>query len=98
MKYVLFSLLLIMSTVVNATSYLMLQWSDSARIVLTKESCLVSKLSGFRASLQLINGNYMKGCWHYVDNDQHIRIDWNNPNNPGDFAVRPIEEFKFVDQ
>lgn len=89
--------LILVSGIAEAKPYLVNQWSDQTRIVMTAEPCLVKGLEGHRAVVQSIDGMYVQGCWRLVDADQNARIDWNNPAAPGDFSVLPFADFKVVD-
>lgn len=85
---------LMLPTLAFAKSYMVYQYTSDVRIVLSAESCLVDKLIGSRAVIQRIDGVYIRGCWKFIDNDKHVRIDWDNPNVPGDFAVIDAKSFK----
>ena len=78
--------------------YLVNQWSSNTRIVLQEKSCLVHGLTGSRAVVQRADGAYIRGCWYYVDGGKYIRIDWDIPNHPGDFAVIEVEKFHVVEE
>jgi carbohydrate-binding DOMON domain-containing protein len=97
MKWIVLASLLFVSTSVIAKPYLIYHYSSNTRIVMTNESCLVKGLEGHRAVVQRTDGAYIQGCWRLVDADQHVRIDWNNPNAPGDFSVLPFELFRVED-
>lgn len=96
-KYCLTFILLALSTTAFAKPYLVLQWNEYARIVMTNESCLVKTLKGNRAVVQRTDGAYIQGCWKLSDDSQTVRIDWNNPAAPGDFSVLRFGDFKVVD-
>lgn len=87
-------LLLIIPSIAYAKSYMVYQHTPDVRVVLSSESCLVDKLTGSRAVVQRSDGIYIRGCWKFVDDNKHVRIDWDNPNIPGDFAVIDIKLFK----
>lgn len=95
-KYCLTFLLVFCSTA-WAKPYLILQWNEYARIVMTNESCLVKTLKGNRAVVQRADGLYIQGCWKLSDDSQTVRIDWNNPAAPGDFSVLRFSDFKVID-
>jgi len=90
---------LLFSTVAHAETYLVLQWNANARIVLGKQACRVPNLKGNAASLQFINGKFILGCWQ-VDrnNNDHVRIEWDNPQAPGDFSVLEFSRFTAVNE
>ena len=63
MKYYLTVLLLLVSSSAWAKPYLVLEWNQHARIVLTNETCLITTLKGNRAVIQRSDGAFMQGCW-----------------------------------
>ena len=82
-----------------AKPYLVLNFSDSVRIVLNNGSCLIKGFKGNRAAVQRSDGMYMQGCWVMTGNDNlFVHIDWNNPKSPGDFAVLRFSDFHMVDE
>lgn len=85
---------LLWSTTVHAETYLVYEINQNVRVVLSKRPCQVPSLSGLAGALQTTAGKFVRGCWH-VDrnNSDHIRIDWDNPAVPGDFAVLPANLF-----
>jgi hypothetical protein len=87
-------LFVLVPVVVFAKSYMVYNYTSDVRIVLSAESCLVNTLTGSRAVVQRSDGVYIRGCWKFIDNDKHVRIDWDNPNVPGDFAVINAKLFK----
>ena len=89
---------LLASTANAAEVFLVMQWNETTRIVLQDKQCLVKGLTGLRAVVQRHDGAYIKGCWKYVDNRKNVRIDWDNPNAPGDFAVLEMNKFKIVEE
>ena len=93
MRYFAFLTLFFASFAAHAEAYMVYQYNQHVRIVLGPGSCLVEGLTGSRASVQSLNGKYIRGCWKFVDNDQHVRIDWENPAKPGDFAVLRAKDF-----
>ena len=88
--------LLTVSSLACAESYLVFHYAQNARVVLSQGSCLVKGLEGNRAVVQRDDGKFVRGCWRYVDNDQHVRIDWENPAKSGDFAVLRVKDFVAV--
>lgn len=97
MRYFLFLGALLASTTANAVPYLVYNFTNEVRVVINNESCLVTRLKGNRAAVQTVTGKFVQGCWYFVDNQQNVRIDWNNPAKPDDFAVIPFDKFKMVD-
>lgn len=95
-NYILVLAALFFSSVAKAESYLIYQFSENTRVVINNQSCLVKGLSGSRAAVQFSNGQHIKGCWKYVDGGKHVRIDWDNPAKPGDFAVLRLNDFYSV--
>ncbi|MEN6294313.1 MAG: hypothetical protein ABFD07_20155 [Methanobacterium sp.] len=93
MKYFAGLAIFLISFAANAETYMVFHYNQTTRVVLTQGSCLVNGLSGNRAAIQRDDGRYLRGCWKYVDNDLHIRIDWENPAKPGDFAVLRVRDF-----
>ena len=79
-----------------AETYMVMQWNNTTRVVLQEKSCLVQGLTGARAVVQRTDGTYIRGCWSYIDGGKHIKIDWDNPAKPGDFAVLVASEFDIV--
>lgn len=85
--------LLLFSSLAQAETYMVFHYNSTTRVVLSQASCLVNGLTGLRAAIQRDDGKFLRGCWRYVDNDQHVRIDWENPAEPGDFAVLRVRDF-----
>lgn len=85
--------LLTASALAHAESYMVFHFNQTTRVVISQGSCLVKGLEGNRAAIQRDDGKFLRGCWRYVDNDQHVRIDWENPAKPGDFAVLRVKDF-----
>ena len=96
MKYYLLILLLVSSSA-WAKPYLVLEWNQNTRIVMTNETCLVKSLKGSRAVVQRTDGLFIQGCWALSKDSQTVRIDWNNPNAPGDFSVLRFGDFHVID-
>lgn len=93
MKKLLAIILLASTSQAHAEAYMVFHWNQSTRVVLSNNSCLVKGLTGSRAAIQRDDGKFVRGCWQFVDNDQHVRIDWENPAKPGDFAVLRVKDF-----
>ena len=89
--------LLALSMPAWAKPYLVLEWNQYARIVMTNESCLVKGLKGNRAVVQRSDGAHIQGCWALSKDNQTVRIDWNNPAAPKDFSVLRFGDFHVVD-
>ena len=90
---------LLFSSLAYAETYLIYEINQNVRVVLNKKPCLVSTLTGNAAALQTTAGKFVRGCWHIDrNNSDHIRIDWDNPAAPGDFAVIPAVLFTAVDK
>jgi hypothetical protein len=87
-------LLLFVPCIVFAEHYMVYNYTKDVRIVLAQGSCLVNNLKGLRASIQRTDGIFIRGCWYFVDNNKHVRIDWDNPKVPGDFAVIDAKLFQ----
>lgn len=98
MRMLILLLGLLMSTGAWAEMYLVFQYNPDARVVLGQGNCLIKGLTGGRASVQLSNGKFIRGCWKYIDNNANVRIDWENPVKPGDFAVLRARDFTPVDE
>ena len=95
MKKLLFTFLLLMSTLANAETLKVYNLSDQIRIVLSEKTCIVDGLTGKRAAAQVIDGTHFKGCYKKVTikDKEMYHIDWYNPAIPGDFSEFPIEVF-----
>lgn len=98
MRYFLGMMLLAVATAAQAKPYLVLEWTTNTRIVLGEGDCLVKGLEGKAAAIQRTDGAVIRGCWQFVNEFQHVRIEWDNPNQPGDFAVLRFGDFKIVDE
>lgn len=83
----------ILSSTAYAETFLVFHYNQTTRVVISQGSCLVKGLTGSRAAIQRDDGRFLRSCWHYVDNDQNVRIDWENPAKPGDFAVLRVKDF-----
>lgn len=93
----------------DAPGYLVLQWSQNSRIILSKSPCLVPGLEGGRAVVQRLEQtgkvSFIKGCWT-VDpaNPDLVKIMW-EPNQYSakakikhDFAVLEMAKFTYVEE
>lgn len=98
MRYFLLAALMLTSLTANATPYLVYNYTENVRVVISNETCLITNLKGNRAAVQTVTGKFVQGCWYFVDEHKHVRIDWNNPGLKNDFAVIPFSEFKVVDE
>ena len=76
-----------MSCSASAADYLVWQFTEQVRVVLspTPGKCK----TGNQASAQSIDGRFIPGCWTYESNPELIRIVWHN----GDFSVLRIRDF-----
>jgi hypothetical protein len=84
---------LFFSSAAYADSYLVYNVTDGTRVVINEASCLVAGLHGKRAVVQRADGAYIRGCWEKIDGGKHVKIVWDNPAIPGDFAVLKLVEF-----
>ena len=87
MKYIL-ALLLLASSSVYAVEYMVMQYNENVRIVLSKEKC---DKAGFKAVAQRIDKQFMKACWSANGNQIHIQ--WEG----GDFSEFPVDRFSPVE-
>ena len=87
MKYIL-ALLLLASSSVYAVEYMVMQYNENVRIVLSKEKC---DKAGFKAVAQRIDKQVLKACWSA--NGDKIHIQWEG----GDFSEFPVDRFYPVD-
>lgn len=97
MKYFVALLLAVAALTAQAKPYLQLKWSEHITIVLVEAPCQVSRLSGSHAEVRWTNGSKINGCWTFVNEHQNVRIDWDNPLAPNDFAILRFGDFKLVD-
>lgn len=86
---ILLSLLIVLSTLfyihhVEAADYMVMQYNDNVRIVLSKEKC---PTKGFRAVAQRIDKQVLRACWS--PNGNLINIQWEG----GDFSEFPLDRF-----
>lgn len=93
MKYILGLLIAVLPILAHAESYMVYNYAPNARVVLGQGDCLIKGLTGNRAVVQRDDGKYVRGCWKFTDNDQHVRIDWEFPAKPGDFAILRVKDF-----
>ena len=82
---------LVASNAQAAETYLVHQFTQDVRIVLSTE--IKCDNGGLKASAQRIDKMFVPGCW-IVDptNKDNIRINWNN----GDFSVFASKDFTKV--
>jgi len=84
MKKLLALLLLVVFSYANAVEYMVMQYNENVRIVLSKEKC---DTAGFKAVAQRIDKQVMKACWSANGNKIHIQ--WEG----GDFSEFPVDRF-----
>jgi len=84
MKTLFALLLLVISSYANAVEYMVMQYNENVRIVLSKEKC---EQAGFKAVAQRIDKQVMKACWSANGNNIHIQ--WEG----GDFSEFPVDRF-----
>ena len=84
MKKLLALLLLVVSSYANAVEYMVMQYNENVRIVLSKEKC---DTAGFKAVAQRIDKQVLKACWSANGNKIHIQ--WEG----GDFSEFPVDRF-----
>jgi hypothetical protein len=77
-------LLLVTSSYANAVEYMVMQYNENVRIVLSKEKC---DTAGFKAVAQRIDKQVLKACWSANGNKIHIQ--WEG----GDFSEFPVDRF-----
>jgi len=88
MKTLFALLLLVISSYANAVEYMVMQYNENVRIVLSKEKC---DTEGFKAVAQRIDKQVMKACWSANGNKIHIQ--WEG----GDFSEFPVDRFEPVE-
>jgi len=88
MKILFALLLLVISSYANAVEYMVMQYNENVRIVLSKEKC---DTKGFKAVAQRIDKEVMKACWSANGNKIHIQ--WEG----GDFSEFPVDRFEPVE-
>ena len=70
--------------------YLVYQYNDNVRIVLSKADCPSEYGGGKRAAAQRIDGQYLKGCWINDPNIKgNVKIQWIG----GDSSTFPSKDF-----
>lgn len=79
--------LLALALEAKADDYLVWQYSDNVRVVLTEFPCRKPNV-GLRVMAQRIDGNYVNGCYVPEGKDM-IRITWSN----NDFAILELKHF-----
>ena len=84
MKTLFALLLLVISSYANAVEYMVMQYNENVRIVLSKEKC---DTAGFKAVAQRIDKQVLKACWSANGNKIHIQ--WEG----GDFSEFPVDRF-----
>ena len=81
--------LLLTSYHAHAEEYLVHQFSQSVRIVLSNTPC-PNGMKGKRAAAQRIDKQFIRGCWAQDPaNKANVKINW----EIGDFTVIPVSEF-----
>lgn len=88
MKTLFALLLLVISSYANAVEYMVMQYNDNVRIILSKEKCTDA---GFKAVAQKKDKQVMKACWSAEGNKIHIQ--WEG----GDFSEFPVDRFEPVE-
>lgn len=75
-KSLLLSCLLLISYHASADEYLVYQYNENVRIVLSKSEC-PKEYGGKRAAAQRIDSQFLKGCWvNDPDIKGNIKIQW----------------------
>jgi hypothetical protein len=70
--------------------YLVYQYNENVRIVLSKVECPKENGPGKRAAAQRIDKHYLRGCWlNDPDIKGNIKIKWDG----GDNSTFPVENF-----
>jgi uncharacterized protein YxeA len=88
MKLIVALLLIISYSYTYASEYMVMQYNDNVRIVLSKEKC---DTAGFKAVAQRIDRQVMQACWSA--NGDKIHIQWEG----GDFSEFPVDRFSPVE-
>jgi len=70
--------------VVKAESFMVMQFNDNVKIVLSPDKC---EVAGYRAAAQRVSGEFLKGCWS--GKEDIITIKWEG----GDFSDFPLKAF-----
>lgn len=89
-------LFLIPSVSFAGNTYLVMDWKNETKIILSERQCDIQGLNGAKGVITKPDNTYVMGCWKYVDGGKHIRIDWDYPDAPGDFAVLDARNFYIV--
>jgi len=84
MNKLLVLILLVLASYAYAAEYMVMQYNENVRIVLSKEKC---DTAGFKAVAQRIDKQVMKACWSANGNKIHIQ--WEG----GDFSEFPVDRF-----
>jgi hypothetical protein len=88
MKHLIFLILVLITLFyihkVEASEYMVMQYNENVRIVLSKEKC---DSAGFKAVAQRIDKEVIKACWS--PNGDKIHIQWEG----GDFSEFPLDRF-----
>jgi len=88
MKHLMFLILVLLTLFyihkVEAYEYMVMQYNENVRIVLSKEKC---EAAGFKAVAQRLDKQVMKACWS--PNGDKIHIQWEG----GDFSEFPLDRF-----
>jgi hypothetical protein len=88
MKHLIFLILVLLTLFyihkVEASEYMVMQYNENVRIVLSKEKCATE---GFKAVAQRLDKQVMKACWS--TNENKIHIQWEG----GDFSEFPVDRF-----
>jgi len=85
MKTLFALLLLVISSYANAIEYMVMQYNENVRIVLSKEKCTDA---GFKAVAQRKDNKVLKACWSANGNKIHLK--WEG----GDFSEFPVDRFE----
>jgi len=84
---ILLALLLLTPLSALSANYLVWQYTDNVRVVLSEHQGKCK--AGKEAVAQRIDGMFIPGCWALEPNPELIRIDWHN----GDFSVLVLKDF-----
>jgi len=88
MNKLLVLILLVLASYAYAAEYMVMQYNENVRIVLSKEKC---DDAGFKAVAQRIDKQVMKACWSANGNKIHIQ--WEG----GDFSEFPVDRFQPIE-
>lgn len=82
-------LLLLATSVAHADEYLVYQYNENVRIVLSNTPC-PKEFGGKRAAAQRIDKQYLKGCWiPDPKTKENVKIQWIG----GDSSTFPVSNF-----